>query len=337
MRGPLPSAPSGQSQVLSRPLHLVVLEQENLLQRWFAKLRVPIFIFVGLLLVAGYNGKWRIGRDSSLYREVAKNLQEGKGYTYRGERQRHIYPGLPYLLAAIDRVFGKQDPLAPRAALRVMVLFAAITLVAIYQLIRVYYPRWAAVCVATGVGINAEFLSRAHELMTDLPFLCGVCLTMLGIARLPRAKTSWQQWRAVALLGAGAVISISMRPTFWALVIAWLGACFVGLIGTSRRKIWYAVGVGVLVAMVAAWLAMDPRTSNGNWLGGKYEQRAKAKLSQLWKTNGVGFGTHAELMLTKHLPEAMFGLEMPSPIGEAISLTVLVSGALLVRRGAACG
>ena len=46
---------------------------------------------------------------SRVRRSVADNLASGRGYTFRGERERHIYPGLPYLLAGIDKVFGHQD------------------------------------------------------------------------------------------------------------------------------------------------------------------------------------------------------------------------------------
>ena len=93
---------------------------ENPLLRWIVRFRWVFFLFVGVLLVGAYNGQWRVGRDSAEYRQVARNLAEGRGYTFRGEREQHIYPGLPYLLAGIDRVFGKQDALSPRAAMAIM-------------------------------------------------------------------------------------------------------------------------------------------------------------------------------------------------------------------------
>jgi hypothetical protein len=220
-----------QSSVVSetKPASVIADFQENLVQRWIVKLRWPIFSLVAFMLVAAHNGYWRLGRDSALYRSVANNLASGRGYTFRGQRENHIYPGLPYLLAGIDKIFGRQDPVHPRAALAVMLLMSFATLVIVYHLVRTYFPPWVAVAVTTGVGINHEFLQQSHELMTDLPFLLGVCMTMLGIARLPKAKTNGHRvWFAI-LIGFGAVIAVSMRPTFWALLLAWIGACFVGL------------------------------------------------------------------------------------------------------------
>src|SRR5437868_14655888 len=108
-------------------------------------------------MIAGHNGFWRIGRDSALYRSVGDNLASGKGYIFRGQRERHIYPGLPYLLAGIDKVFGPQDALRPTAVLIIMMVTSLLTLVMVYLLVRTYFPPWMAVAVTTGVGINHDY------------------------------------------------------------------------------------------------------------------------------------------------------------------------------------
>ena len=134
----------------SRPTPVIADLQENLLQRWIVKLRWPIFALVGFILIASHNGYWRLGRDSALYRTVARNLASGHGYTFRNQREHHIYPGLPYLLAGIDRIFGRQDAIHPRAALMAMMLISFLTLVVVYHLVRSYFPPWMAVAVTTG-------------------------------------------------------------------------------------------------------------------------------------------------------------------------------------------
>ena len=227
--------------VHAEPTTPIPQPSENIVQRWIVKLRWPIFALLVFILLAAHNGYWRIGRDSALYRSVADNLASGRGYTFRGQREHHIYPGLPYLLAGIDKVFGRQSPMHPRAALLVMMTMGMLTLVVVYYLVSTYFPPWIAVAVTTGVGINHEFIQQTNELMTDLPFLLGVCTTLLGIARLPKTKNNLQRTIFAALILVGAIVTVAMRPTFWALLLAWVGACFVGLFHSRRRLVYSAL------------------------------------------------------------------------------------------------
>ncbi len=301
---------------------------ENRVQRWIVKLRWPIFALVGFILIVSYNGYWRIGRDSALYRSVANNLVTGRGYTFRAQHEHHIYPGLPYLLAGIDKIFGRQDPLHPRAAMLIMMVMSILTLVIVYHLVSTYFPPWIAVAVTTGVGINHDFLQQTHELMTDLPFLLGASMTMLGIARLPRAATtSRKAWFAVLIL-LGAVIAVSMRPTFWALLLAWIGACFVGLF-QSRRRMAYGIGIIIAAAVILAWVALDPRSPGHSIIGGRYEQKVLATLRDL---KDVKWERNIHKLSTQHLPEFIFGLELPLPWGPLVCAVLLTAGVLLVRK-----
>ncbi|HEV8291131.1 MAG TPA: hypothetical protein VGP94_04390, partial [Tepidisphaeraceae bacterium] len=301
---------------------------ENLVQRWIVKLRWPIFALVAFILIAAHNGYWRLGRDSALYRSVADNLASGRGYTFRGQREHHIYPGLPYLLAGIDKTFGRQDPMQPRAALLIMLVMSLLTLVVVYHLVRTYFPPWIAVAVTTGVGINHEFLQQTHELMTDLPFLLGVCTTLLGIARLPQAKTDGRRAIFISLILVGAIVTVTMRPTFWALLLAWIGACFIGLIH-ARRRTMYLAGIAVASALLLTWVAVDPRTPFRNLTGGRYEQKVVTTLKHL---SDVKWSKNLERLSTRHLPEFLFGLEMPMPWGPLVCMIVLVAGVLLIRK-----
>ncbi len=301
---------------------------ENAVQRLIVRLRWPIFILAALVIVSAHNGQWRLGRDSSLYREVADNLASGKGYTYRGQRENHSYPGLPYFLASIDKVFGRQDPLQPRAALVIMMILGLLTLAVIYYLVRTYFPPWVAISVTFGVAINNQFLQQTHELMTDLPFLLGACMTMLGIARIPTAATMPRRIGFVALIVLGAILAITMRPTYWALFFAWLGACFVGLLHSRRRLAW-GIGLGIAAGILLLWIALDPRSATRSLTGGRYEKKVVATLRHL---KDVKWRDNLSRLSTRHLPEFFFGLEMPMPIGPIICGTLLVSSILLVRK-----
>ena len=298
------------------------------MQRWIVKLRWAIFALLGFLLIASHNGYWRIGRDSALYRSVADNLASGRGYTFRNQREHHIYPGLPYLLAGIDRVFGRQSQMHPRVALLVMMAMGIATLVVVYQLVSTYFPPWIAIAVTCGVGINHEFLQQTNELMTDLPFLLGASMTMLGIARVPKASTfSRKVWFAILIL-FGAVIAVSMRPTFWALLLAWIGACFIGLLH-SRRRATYAIGIGIAAAIIFTWVALDPRSPGHSFVGGRYEEKVMGTLAHL---KNVRWSRNLGRLSIQHLPEFFFGLEMPVPWGPIACTILLVAGILLVRK-----
>jgi len=304
----------------------------NPLLRSVVRFRFALFALLGVMLLAGYNGQWRIGRDSSRYREVARNLVSGKGYRFREHRERHVYPGLAYFLAGVDKSFGTQDPMRPRAALIITTCLGAITLVVIYHLVLAYYPLWIAVCVTIGVGVNAIFLQHCHELMTDLPFLLGICLTLLGIAWLHRPPARRQAAGALIAV-AGAALAVCMRPTFFALAIAGAVTCAVQMI-RSRRRLWYAGGILALLALLAGWWAIDPRLSReSSVLSGKYEKLAlqhlrEMKTGEYWRQRAQSI----DRTLERHLPQAVVGFQTFRPLGLILSLMLIGGSVLLMRR-----
>src|SRR5688572_29016089 len=79
------------------------------LTRWIVEHRVHIFVAAGLCYLLAFNGAWRVGRGSALYRGLAHSLATGKGYQFTDFSARQIYPGLPVLLAGLEKVFGPRD------------------------------------------------------------------------------------------------------------------------------------------------------------------------------------------------------------------------------------
>jgi hypothetical protein len=131
-----------------------------------------------------------------------------------------------------------------------------------------------------------------------------------------------------AIILIGAIITVTMRPTFWALLLAWIGACFLGLIH-SRRRWMYLAGIAIASALLLTWIALDPRTSIHSLTGGRYEQKAFSTLKHL---GNVKWGGNLAKLSTQRLPEFLFGLEMPMPWGPLVSIIVLIWGVLLVRK-----
>src|SRR5215213_9667391 len=81
------------------------------------RFRWVYFAFVGLLILLAFNGQWRVGRDSAAYRGLAHQLATTGKYVFR-DKQTHTtysdqqdmrYPGLPLLLAAVEKLFGRSD------------------------------------------------------------------------------------------------------------------------------------------------------------------------------------------------------------------------------------
>src|SRR3954465_15210945 len=123
-------------------------------------------------LIISFNGRWRMGLDSSIYRGLARSLATGNGYHFGEFGTHQVYPGLPMLLAAITKVFG-EHVFRPVVPLVLMVAMALLTLLLVYHLIARNYPQWIAICLVCCMGVNSWFVRLSHEVLTDMPFLLG--------------------------------------------------------------------------------------------------------------------------------------------------------------------
>ena len=144
-------------------------------------------------IIISFNGRWRMGLDSSIYRGLARSIATGHGYHFGEFGTHQIYPGLPVLLAALTEIFG-EHVFRPVAPLLLMVTMSLLTLVLIYQLIGRHYPKWMAICVTVFMATNFWFVKLSHEVLTDIPFLLGSMATLLGWDLLKSAE----QTKAIA-------------------------------------------------------------------------------------------------------------------------------------------
>src|SRR5438552_10896401 len=104
-------------------------------------------------IIISFNGRWRMGLDSSIYRGLARSIASGNGYRFGEFGTHQIYPGLPVLLAGLTKLFGEHvyRPIAP---IILMVAMSLVTLVMIYRLIARSYPQWMAICVTVFMATN---------------------------------------------------------------------------------------------------------------------------------------------------------------------------------------
>src|SRR2546423_6470870 len=185
--------------------------------------RFWFFAAVFALYVLGFNGQWRMERDSALYLTIGRNLAEGNGYTYHGQQQQLAFFGLPVVFATTNRLFGNKSVLA-NLVLMWVAGFAVLALA--YRLFLLHSGRPTAVLMVIGLAATRLFYRYCFELLSDLPFLLGVIAFFAGYEGIffRRGTAARVSTRSTALdwglLFVGLVIAIVMRPAMWILLLA---------------------------------------------------------------------------------------------------------------------
>ena len=299
-----------------------MIEDEVAIQSPFTRAleryRHLFFALLTIPFIAGFNGQWRIGLDSAVYRGLAESLSAGRGYTFGGLAQHQVYPGLPVLLSLTQRLTGS----ALVVPLVLMTLASLLTVVLTYQLMLTRFPRWVAVVVTCGVMMNARFVQQSGELMTDAPFLLGVVASLLGWERLQRARPGWGVAGALVVLLLGLALAASMRPTFWVLAIAWGGVCLWRIIRHRDRRAVLALGALAVVWVGLMWV--DPRFTGMNVFKGVYEREALDRLLSV----GAALRETFWNVISRNFTEAFFN-EPAYPFGPLLTL-MLLGGALIL-------
>jgi hypothetical protein len=344
-----------------------------LLTDWIDRHRRLWFALIALVLALSFNGQWHLGPDSAGYRQLGHNLATSGRYFFRADipgvdeyhnEQGTRYPGLPILLAVLERIFGP-SPLLP---LVLMMAMAVLTLVLIYHLMLYRLPRWLAVCVVVGVGINPRFVQYANEILSDVPFLLGVIVTLFGYEQVMRARTRRQLAIGVFDTFIGLLLAAAMRPTFMILGAALVAACLFGIafgrIGlssirpslppvedpgatvTSSASAIRWKSLLLIAALIAATVVfitlIDIRHRQGGFLSGGYEERMVSKLDNFGYKIAPLLPYNIAELLEDALPMAVMGFRsgwglIPMAghhlgFGTGFSLIVILWGIGLARR-----
>lgn len=210
-------------------------------------------------LICWVDPLWRPHWDSSLYLLTGKTLAAGAGYTYLGEPFFLRPPGFPWLLSLFVREDGTYDFLELN---RVVLLFAAATLPAIYLAMRPEYGHWLAFAVAVLTATCPLFLRLLNGVMSDFPF---VCLLFVAIALLHRAGQRGERWWAWAVGGAIALTGAIYLRTAGAVMLPAL--LLVGLWRDRGAGRWRAVAPLILVVLLVSpwWLHASRAASQATW------------------------------------------------------------------------
>jgi hypothetical protein len=291
----------------------------------YVRYRRVLFALVAGFGLLGFNGQWMVERDTSLFRGLGHSLATGKGYVFGEFATKQVYPGLPFILAGLEKVFG--DTALPPLILMNLMGFGVLYFT--YRLMRLHFAEWVAIAVTAGVGINATFLEMTQQIMTDVPFVLGVVLFLYGWERMRLATTYRQVFIAGgAFLLPGLVLSLSMRPTCWVLALACLLVCVWGVIAGPRRR-FYATCLALVVFGALVFFFIDPRTRGFNPLGGGYERDLLATVHQLGSVVAQEFSE----MFNKQLAAGFFGGRFGTGLTQVMTAVVIVSTWYLFRRG----
>ncbi len=326
------------------------------------------FAVIALFMLASFNGQWQIGPDSAAYRQIGHQLATTGRYFFREDvaglseyhnKQGTLYPGLPLLLAGLEKFFGP-GPLAPLVVIQSL---AVLSLVLIYRLMLFRVDRWAAVCVVVGVGTNPRFLQYANEILSDVPFLLGVVLTLLGFEWIFRAVDQKGLAKGWGLVLAGLLLAAVMRPTFMILagsIVAaclWIVAC--GRTGLQRSSAadnralsvrWRSglVIAALVVSVLVFRFGLDIRRKQSSGMAsGGYEARMVGKFGDFKHSILARIPENLGEMFENALPMALLGYRSNVgliPLGEhrlgfgtVVSLAAIMAGISLARRNVLWG
>ncbi|MHC4991597.1 MAG: ArnT family glycosyltransferase, partial [Planctomycetota bacterium] len=134
-----------------------------------------------IFYLAGYTTHWRIKPDSGIFLVIARNIVEGAGFIHPLGTHRHLTPGLPYMLSWVMRVAGTDAMWAINA---VMMAIGVINVGLVYWLARLHAGRAPAVLVAVMVAMAESHYMAALTPLTDLPFLTGLLVALIGLERM---------------------------------------------------------------------------------------------------------------------------------------------------------
>lgn len=312
-----------------------------------------------ILLLASFSPYWRITPDSALFMGVARNLVQGRGFTFNEQTATSINAGFPYLLAAIRPLAS--DPIIAGNVL--MLTLGLASLVLVYLLMLRNAGRPLAVLVTLLTAVNGTFLRHSCEILADIPFFFCSTLALLGYELTfatvqpkhnpaatsptdpdptgdPSAHNPARNPALIFLAVLLVLLGLAGMASLRIVVLGPLAAILIDLLWRFRRSRfkWAVIAgaSGVLLVALAIRLA-DPRMSGGFKLLGKERELLEMFQNLPAMASRIATFTASELF-TEVTPRAIFGNKIGVwPLDVLVSLAVIAAGAMLFRRRLAWG
>ena len=305
---------------------------------WADRWRWWLLATVLISYLAAFNGQFRLSGDAATYVNVAQAMNNSSSFAGHGQRP-HFYPGLPYLLSYTFQLFGT-DSLVPPHLLVLTMALASLGMV--YWLLYLHAGRAAAVLVTCMVGINASIHEHAYRLLSDLPFLLGVLIFLVGYegARLepnrPNVRNADDKiksrveliWLYVLLMIVGLGLAVSMRRAMWVLVGAVVLTIFWFFFnrhqGARRGSLILLAGGALLMVLLFSLVDPRQRSHSDFWL-------AKTRYSLPTMVSGI-LTQSVPKLLEETVVETAFASEVGAGLDSVLAILLIGSAIFLVRR-----
>jgi hypothetical protein len=279
---------------------------------WLDRTRYLWFAGLVLLYLAGSTGVWRITPDSALHLIYADSVHHGRGMVDFAGQSAKVAPGLAYTVAAVGGQPGW-------ATAMVMLVFAFACLLLTYRLILLNADRPTAVLITILLGTNRLFYEHAMGLLTELPFMAGLLILLIGHER--RVKQYGPIWLAFTLIVTGLTLMTAYRSVGVVVALAYVLAEIIRLSLRSyqRRSGLMVVAIGLAAAVVAWFVFPAVRTDTGLFFGAVRGENATTLGTNLWQ------------LLTESINEAILGQDLHPVVAIPVSLLVIAFGLSLAR------
>jgi 4-amino-4-deoxy-L-arabinose transferase-like glycosyltransferase len=141
--------------------------------------------------------------DEHEYLELAKNIANGEGFSYKGEPTSFRPPGFAFLMSVVLRLFDTTSPMPLRA---LQMLLSLLTVWIIYLISRDGWGERTGLVAAGIFAFYPSLLGFNNILLTEPGFMLCISLACWAMVRHLKAPGAWWSGGAGAALGLGALI-----------------------------------------------------------------------------------------------------------------------------------
>lgn len=279
---------------------------------WLARYRLWVFAGVAAAYGLSFSGNWQWAKDDQHHIIMAQRFLAGLGMTHPWGYEHHVQPGLSWLIVAGFKLFGDTSFLGPQL---LMLAISVTTLAVTYVWAKRVLGVGPAVAVVVLLAVNETFFRFSYQLLTEMPFVLGAMLLLLGVERV-RDRRADVVGLVLLIVGLGVMAAFRSVCVIYILAFVLVG----GIIVVRWKWRWsLAVGLIGLVLAVAAMIVvpMLPIREESDW------GIIVRELGQPMTTLGRMFRTNLPLMLTESMGEAVFAVDFGPIACTALSVVVM--------------
>lgn len=218
---------------------------------WAAVAAASLLVYALLCLFPFAEETWRPEWDSAVYILTGRALAAGEGYSYLGVPFTLRPPGLPAFIALVEGT----RPFDPAALNRMIQLFAALAVMAVYFAFRAEHGRPTALAAALLTGTSPIVVSRFNWVQSEFPFLAAL---YAGFGLLALAHRARRGGNLLALLaGAAFAASVYFRTT--GIVAAPVLLAVAARPGPGGRRRLFLIAAAAAILLSLPWFLHTAR------------------------------------------------------------------------------